>query len=129
MLCSECKESGHNIRTCQKREECPVCFEKLGHKNVSTTKCGHTFCTTCIIKSANRNGECPLCREQLYENLAVKTFLDNKERIMSRSLEQFKILERFPQMVEDEEYKLKIIEDFVHFSHLILFYSLEELTS
>ena len=129
MLCSECKQPGHNIRTCPHRKECPICYEKIGTKNFSITKCGHIFCTTCLLKSSNRNGECPLCREKLSDNLITKTFMENKEQIIKRSLDDFNIVSRFPQMIDDEKFKFKIVEDFVYFSHLILHYSLEELNS
>jgi len=129
MLCSECKQPGHNIRTCPQRDECPVCYDNLTDTNVSITKCGHKFCTSCLLKSANRNGECPLCREKLCENIISKTFINNKEHIIKRSLDDFNIVSRFPDMVDDEKFKFKIVEDFVYFSHLILHYSLEELNS
>ncbi len=129
MLCSECKQSGHNIRTCSKRRECPVCFEKIGFQNYSITKCKHEFCTSCLLKSCNRNGKCPICRTALSENLITKTFIDNKENIIRHSLNDFGIVERFPNIVDDEKFKVKIIEDFVYFSHLILHYSIEELNS
>ena len=129
MLCSECKQPGHNIRTCPQRKECPICYEKLGTKNVSVTKCGHEFCTTCLLKSSNRNGECPMCREPLSENIITKTFITNKENIIKHSLDDFNIVSRFPEMITDDKFKFKIVEDFVYFSHLILHYSMEELNS
>ena len=129
MLCSECKTSGHNMRTCPSRKECPVCFEKIGTKNVSVTKCGHEFCTTCLLKAVNRNGECPMCRNMLSENLSARTFLQNQERIIKRSLDDFNIVSRFPEMITDEKFKFKIVEDFVYYSHLVFHYSLEELNS
>ena len=127
MLCSECKKSGHNIRTCPLRTECPICFDKIMDKNVSVTKCGHTFCTTCLLKSVNRNGECPICRTKLCENIVTRTFEDSKERIIKKSLDDFGIVDRFPDMMDDDEFKMKIVEDFVYFSHLILHHSMEEL--
>lgn len=129
MLCSECKQPGHNMRTCPQRKECPVCYEKIGTKNFSITKCGHEFCTSCLLKSANRNGECPLCRQVLSENIISKTFVDNKDKIIKRSLDDFNIVSRFPEMITDEKFKFKIVEDFVYFSHLVLHYSIEELNA
>lgn len=129
MLCSECKKPGHNVRTCPYRKECPICFDKLGTRNFSVTKCGHTFCTSCLLKSSNRNGECPLCRSELSENIIKKTFITNKENIIKRSLDDFGIVERFPEIIDDENFKVKIVEDFVYFSHLMLHYSVEELNS
>jgi hypothetical protein len=127
MLCSECKKSGHNIRTCPLRQECPICFDIFTDNNVSITKCAHKFCTTCLLKSANRNGECPICRTKLCENIVIRTFEDSKERIIKKSLDDFGIVDRFPDMMEDDEFRTKIVEDFVYFSHLILYHSMEEL--
>lgn len=129
MLCSVCKKTGHNVRTCKEQKECPICYEKLTTKNITITKCGHDFCTTCILKSAIRNGECPMCREKLCENKITKTFMESKELIIKKSLDDFGILDRFPDVLDDDDFKLKIIEDFVYFSHLILHYSMEELNS
>ena len=127
MLCSECKSPGHNIRTCPFRKECPICYDKITMKNFTITKCGHEFCTSCLLKSAMRNGECPMCREKLCENIVTRTFKDSKEIIIKKSLDDFGILDRFPDILDDDDFKLKIIEDFVYFSHLILHYSMEEL--
>lgn len=42
--------------------ECPICLEDLFiDRAVSSTKCGHMFCTECIENSLGRNEECPSC--------------------------------------------------------------------
>jgi len=47
--------------------KCPVCQETP--KDVTTTPCGHNFCTACIQKSREtnerRNNHCAVCREPL----------------------------------------------------------------
>lgn len=45
------------------RFECSVCFEVLDNQDISTTQCGHLFCTGCIKK----RDVCPMCQK------AVKT--------------------------------------------------------
>jgi hypothetical protein len=49
----------------KEKEECPICLKRMGAKNRVVTKCGHTFCSTCIFtnfgKSQNGNN-CPMCR-------------------------------------------------------------------
>ena len=46
---------------------CSICYVSLTelNNNISTTKCNHLFCTTCIIKSMKFNNSCPLCRTVL----------------------------------------------------------------
>lgn len=129
MPCSLCGETGHNSRSCRMAKECPVCFGKLTKKNYSITKCGHEFCTTCLIQSCNRNGKCPLCREKIADNIMLKTFIENTEAIIKHSLSEFKIVERFPEILENEKFKDKIIEDFVLYSHLMLQNSIDILNS
>jgi len=129
MLCSVCKKTGHNSRTCEQQKECPVCFDKLTTKNFTITKCNHEFCTTCILKCAAKNGQCPLCRTELSENILTKIFKDSKEIIIKKALDDFGILDRFPDMLDDDDFKIKIIEDFVYFSHLILHHSMEQLNN
>lgn len=129
MPCSICGETGHNSRSCRSARECPVCFDKLTKKNYSITKCGHEFCTSCLVHSCNRNGMCPICREKIADNIVLKTFINSREDIIKHSLAEFKIVERFPEIVENEKFKEKIIEDFVFFSHLMLQNSIDILNS
>lgn len=44
--------------------DCPICYELISHNiNCSTTECGHTFHTTCLMKHTVYNGyDCPCCR-------------------------------------------------------------------
>ncbi len=46
---------------------CSICYSPLTHAklDVSTTRCNHLFCTSCIIKSTKFNNTCPLCRTEL----------------------------------------------------------------
>jgi len=39
---------------------CPLCWEPRAH--LTSTKCGHVFCTTCILKAIGNKTECPVCR-------------------------------------------------------------------
>lgn len=41
--------------------QCPICLEVLQHQNVSTTKCGHIFCSTCITHAIQDDKPCPMC--------------------------------------------------------------------
>ena len=62
MLCSECKQSGHNIRTCPHRKECPICYEELSKDDIKFASCGHKYCETCLSKIDN----CAICRKKIY---------------------------------------------------------------
>lgn len=50
-------------------DDCPICMEKLtGDKNICITKCGHKFCSECLIRAARNNNDCPLCRQKLTDH-------------------------------------------------------------
>jgi hypothetical protein len=51
-------------------DDCPICKETLSETNVCKTKCGHTYCLGCMINHTKRNNRCPLCREEIYENIS-----------------------------------------------------------
>ena len=110
-------------------KECPICMEPIQPINCSITKCSHSFCTSCLLKNSLRSGLCPMCRTELSEDTTVKQFVSNKEEIIKRSLDAFNIVERFPDIIDDETFKYKIIEDFVYFSHLILNNSIDILNN
>ena len=46
---------------------CSICYSPLtdAKLDVSTTRCNHLFCTSCIIKSTKFANTCPLCRTEL----------------------------------------------------------------
>ena len=46
------------------KDSCAICMNIIG-KECATTKCGHKFCTECLLKAVQRNGSCPLCRNEL----------------------------------------------------------------
>lgn len=50
-------------------EECCICYESMGNKNITTTACGHTFCFSCITKSMDAKNACPCCRAPLREDV------------------------------------------------------------
>jgi hypothetical protein len=48
-----------------KIEQCSICYEEIKMVNVTVTRCGHAFHSSCIFNSLNYNAQCPLCRTQL----------------------------------------------------------------
>jgi len=54
---------------------CPICLEEFSEKpnNQSMTKCGHKFCTSCLMQHLRKNNNCPCCRTQLLEEIQYST--------------------------------------------------------
>lgn len=52
------------------KEECCVCWEELQTRNVCITKCGHSFCLSCMLNCMKYNNTCPYCRTELQESKA-----------------------------------------------------------
>ena len=55
-----------NIQDEQK--DCQVCMEELGKTDNCTTKCGHRFCSSCLIKWVMKKNSCPVCRSYLIDD-------------------------------------------------------------
>ncbi|CAH4031157.1 RING-H2 finger protein ATL8-like [Pieris brassicae] len=45
--------------------ECSICCERLGKRPVSSTICGHIFCTACIETALRHDKRCPQCRKTM----------------------------------------------------------------
>lgn len=56
---------------------CPICFESLlsGQQSVSSTPCGHVFCTKCIEEAVNQFKKCPTCCRKVALKRVHKIFL------------------------------------------------------
>ncbi len=46
------------------KDSCPICLQIIGEDSCKT-KCGHRFCTGCLLKAVQRNSSCPMCRCEL----------------------------------------------------------------
>ena len=46
-------------------DECPLCYEKMEMVNLTITRCGHTFHSSCVFKALEYGDNCPMCRVQL----------------------------------------------------------------
>lgn len=64
---SASSETNHHCRDDpdEKSEKCAVCLEVTKKINVSITACGHTFCTSCLLKSLKTRNTCPCCRQEI----------------------------------------------------------------
>jgi hypothetical protein len=45
--------------------KCSICLEQTEDKNVTTTACGHMFCTSCLLKHLAVRNTCPNCRAEI----------------------------------------------------------------
>ncbi|XP_076300920.1 E3 ubiquitin-protein ligase COP1-like [Lasioglossum baleicum] len=52
---------------------CPICFEVIDEAHI--TRCGHTFCYRCIVKSLETNGRCPKCSYTLTQQDIFPNFV------------------------------------------------------
>lgn len=46
----------------QHKLECSICLGSLGHQAVSSTPCGHLYCSACIEISVETREVCPSCK-------------------------------------------------------------------
>lgn len=44
------------------RLECPVCMEDMVGKQISSTRCGHIFCSVCLRQALRTKPICPVCK-------------------------------------------------------------------
>lgn len=57
------------------KPQCPICLEQLGTEPVSSTICGHIFCTACIQSCITSLKKCPTCRKRLTTKMIHPLFL------------------------------------------------------
>lgn len=79
----EMKKSGLKLTSClctsactkTKLSKCPICFEVLQQQEISTTKCGHIFCSTCIALVVADAKPCPMCNAAVSPNDLLRIYL------------------------------------------------------
>lgn len=45
--------------------ECPICYNNMIKAEVKITRCGHIFCTGCIVRALTNKNTCPVCRKNV----------------------------------------------------------------
>lgn len=55
--------------------ECPICIEDLIGKPISSTPCGHMYCSSCIVRALQEQPTCPLCKKPVSESNLHPMFL------------------------------------------------------
>lgn len=69
---------------------CPICFELISEAHI--TKCGHTYCYQCIVRSIETSKRCPKCcanlsgQEMIFPNFLLNELVA-KERLKQRTAE------------------------------------------
>ena len=97
--------------------ECPICFEPLLTKIVTTT-CGHVFHNLCLRHCIYENGYCPLCRNKdktvINISFEIKTKTEEEgKRLESSSLCELKEKERLEEELEETKRKIgKLKKDY-----------------
>ena len=88
---------------------CPICFEFL--QEAYMTRCGHTFCHGCIVKSLSQSARCPKCNyhmekplENIFPNFAV-------DELVSRYSTRRKAIKEHLQRPQFDQLKMTILEN------------------
>ena len=98
---------------------CPICYCELDEAK-STTKCGHTFCTSCLLncmaknigtESGSNRTKCPICRTKLIEGEVEPSFT---------------IINRMDDLKEELEF-LREEKQFLHHKFSLLNKQMEQL--
>tara|TARA_B110000208_G_C11787590_1_gene436180 strand:+ start:1241 stop:1927 length:687 start_codon:yes stop_codon:yes gene_type:complete len=53
-------------------ETCAICLDTIKNKDKFTTSCNHSYHTLCIKKWAEKKNSCPLCRQDILDELIQK---------------------------------------------------------
>ncbi|KAL4508369.1 hypothetical protein ABPG72_003673 [Tetrahymena utriculariae] len=59
-----------------KEFDCPICF--MPFENCYTSKCGHSFCQSCIQNSVQKFGNCPVCQQNISQEDLFRNFHMNE---------------------------------------------------
>ena len=63
--------------------QCAVCHEVF--INATTISCGHTFCKSCIDRWQQQKSNCPVCRTEIKNWVAVQTL----DQFVDKMYDQF----------------------------------------
>lgn len=124
-------ESKKKIKKEEIKEKCMICLDMVGKKNRSTTKCGHTFCLTCLHEHLKTKHTCPCCRSKILNKKPKKTPVKLTKKIgikmvseelrhydFSSFIEQihsFPNTSRFRAKVFLEDYGLELVKQMMAF--------------
>lgn len=73
-------------------EECVICYDALGERNICVLSCGHRFHATCAMKSARLRDSCALCREPIGANINNENWVRIMRMPMRFDMQTFEII-------------------------------------
>lgn len=102
--------------------ECAICLNNISsERNFAITHCRHKFCFNCIIKSAQINNLCPLCRSLLFrleennnEISYIRKIIELVKRIALYGFTRTEILYIFSGIIIYQQYNLLKINSFIN---------------
>tara|TARA_B110000444_G_C18708546_1_gene532593 strand:- start:69 stop:608 length:540 start_codon:yes stop_codon:yes gene_type:complete len=70
------------------KKNCVICLGMVGVKNSSTTKCGHTFCLTCLHENLKISNRCPCCRKKILKQKPEKPLAKLNKKLAIQMIKQ-----------------------------------------
>ena len=58
---------------------CPICMDDMTDLNRAVTKCGHVFCTSCLLINSGHSKDCAMCRTKLVDYRPLHCKIDELE--------------------------------------------------
>lgn len=83
---------------------CPICFDLINEAHI--TRCGHTFCYSCIVKSLESRDRCPKCSFTLTQQDIFPNFLLHE--LISKYKMRTKGLAQLGSFAADRKYKVGV---------------------
>ena len=99
------------------KNQCCICYKKLGTRGKTVTKCNHVFCFDCMIKCLEYKNTCPYCRTELVsstkepevENSPEDAYLFNEWYNTSSDENGLCDLNKLESIVEEENMSVRDI--------------------
>ena len=119
MVCSKCKSTGHNSRTCTMNDDCPICLHKIGDTNFTITQCGHKFCNPCLFKHMENHTTCPYCR-QVFADKPRKEIIYKRRKLSFENFSKIsgELLANFsPESPNQNQFHQESYQSLLNFIH------------
>lgn len=54
---------------------CAICLQDMTSQSLTSTSCGHLFCTECINQALRSSNQCPMCKKTVELNTLRRIYL------------------------------------------------------